>query len=112
MQVEWEGDTYTFDLDEIEVEQACTIQDNWNLTLMGLDRGLNDGDPKALTAIYWLMHVQSGKALSVRGINFKVVKFLAAIQEAGERQEREEAEKAKAEKKAKAAARSRPTTQT
>lgn len=110
MKVLWEGNEYTFDLDEIEVEQACAIKTNWNLTLMGLDRGLNDGDPDALTAIYWLMHVQSGKALSVRGINFKVVKFLNAIQEAGEREEKEEAARQKAE--GKAAAKPRPTTPT
>lgn len=100
MKVNWDGDVYELDLDEIDVSQACTIKREWHLTLLGLDNGLNEADPEALLAIYWLMHQQTeGKTLGIRDINFKVVKFASAVQDAAEAAAKEAEDKAKAEGK-------------
>jgi len=104
MKLEYEGEVYDFDLEEITVGQAKMIKQHCNLTLMGLESGLADGDPDALLAIYWLMLANSGKARPIGEVDFKIVKFAKALQEATEK---EEAERKAADKAA--GKRPRPT---
>lgn len=85
MKVEYEGRTLEFDLEEITVRQATVLKRKLNLTLMSLDRGLTEGDPDALRAVYWLMLVQSGeKDVDIDTLDFKIVKLANAVQEAVE----------------------------
>ena len=84
MDVEYDGAKYTFDLDDITVQQAKNIHSAFGLTLMGLEQGLNDGHPDALTAIYWLMMAQSGQTANIKTLDFKIVKFAQALEKATE----------------------------
>lgn len=101
MKVNYDGHEYEFDLDEIDVNQACIIKAKCNLTLMSLEAGLMQADPHALKAIFWLMLVQSGDTnADIDRINFKIVKFANALQEATKAEEAAEKEAAKAKKAA------------
>jgi hypothetical protein len=83
MHVKYEGKEYTFDLEEITVAQARTMKSSCGLTLMGLEDGLTKGDPDALRAVFWLMLCQNGEpAADIDRIDFKIVKFARAIDEA------------------------------
>lgn len=90
MKIEYEGQTLTFDLDEITVQQATVLKRKLGLTLMGLDKGLMEGDPDALRAVFWLIQTQSGNKVDIDEVDFKVVKLANAIQEAVEAQAAEE----------------------
>lgn len=104
MQIEFEDQEYSFDLDEIDLRQASVIYDKCGLTLMTLELGLGDGNPAAMRAIYWLMLSQNGREEDIDRLNFKVVKFAHALQVSGEKAEKEAAAKAKADKAPKARA--------
>jgi hypothetical protein len=87
MIVEYEGEKLTFDLDEIDVQQATVLKRKLGLTLLSLDAGLSEGDPDALRAVFWLMQVQSGKTgVDIDAVNFKIVKLANAIQDAVEKE--------------------------
>lgn len=94
MKVEYDGQEYTLDLDEIDVKQARTMQTHAGLTLGTLGEKLNDMDTDAMTAVFWLMLQQSGKGMPFDQVNFKVIPFATAIGEAFEAEQ--EAEKAAA----------------
>ena len=95
MEINYEGTDYTFDLEEIDVMQARRIKKTFGLTLFGLEEGLGVGDPDALAAVYWLMLIQSGQKANMETVNFKLVKFAAAVNDAQKAaEEAEEAEKA------------------
>lgn len=79
MKVEYDGAEYTLDLDEIDVVEASYIKVKTGLTLLGLQAGLEQADPDALKALFWLMHKQSGKAVDIERVNFKIMKFIEAI---------------------------------
>lgn len=91
MKIEYEGRTLEFDLEEITVSQATTLKRKLGLTLLKLDAGLAEGDPDALRAVYWLVNEQSGKRTDIDELDFKIVKFANAIQEAIEAEAAEEA---------------------
>jgi hypothetical protein len=90
MNVNYEGKTYAFDLDEIDISQATVLKRKFGLTLLSLEAGLREGDPDALRAMYWIMLTQDGQRVNIDNVNFKIVKFANAIQQASE----DEAEKA------------------
>jgi len=83
MKVAFEGRDYEFALDEMTVAQAKVIKVHCGMGLKGLSDGINDGDPDALRAVYWLMRVQSGDVgVNIDNVNFVVVKFLDALAQA------------------------------
>jgi hypothetical protein len=85
MEVDYEGKVYDLDFDEVTVQQAKVIKVHCGLSLKGLEQGLADGDADALRALFWLMTVNSGETASIDTIDFKIVKFSKAIQEAAEK---------------------------
>lgn len=91
----YEDQEYTLDIEDIDLRQAIIIKDKCDLTLMTLEDGLNNGDPQALKALFWLMMAQNGDEQDIDRVNFKIVKFARALDEAGRR----EAEAAAAAKK-------------
>lgn len=82
MKIDYDGAEYTLDLDEIDVVEATYIKVKTGLTLLGLQAGLEEADPDALRSLFWLMSKQSGKAVDIERVNFKIVKFVEAIQAA------------------------------
>lgn len=81
MQVDYDGAQYSLDLDEIDVVEATYIKVKTGLTLLGLQAGLGEADPDALKALFWLMNKQSGKAVDIERVNFKIMKFIEAIKD-------------------------------
>jgi hypothetical protein len=83
MNIDFEGREYTLDLDDITVAQAKVIKVHRQLTLKGLSEGLNELDPDALVAVYWLMRVQSGDTgIDIDRIDFPAIKFAEAVAKA------------------------------
>lgn len=81
MKINFEGDEYEFDLNEITVAQAKVIKVHTGMTLLGLEEGLSNGDPDALRAIFWLMHAQSGKTCDIDRADFKIMSFSQALEQ-------------------------------
>ncbi len=79
MIINYEDHDYAFELDDIDIAQATVIYRKFNLTLLALEAGLREGHPDALRAIYWLMLTQH---VNIDTVNFKIVKFANAIQNA------------------------------
>lgn len=82
MKVTYEGKSYTLDIEEIEVEHARVIKRYCGLTLRRLEESLAEGDPDALTSLFWLMLRQSGEDHRIESVHFKIVKFAKAIADA------------------------------
>src|ERR1700761_3607989 len=102
MLVIYEDEEYVFDLEDITVGQAKIIQAATGHTLMTLEKGLENADPGALVAMFWLMQVMNGHAMPIERVDFKIVKFANALQAATERERDErEAEEAAAKKSGK-----------
>lgn len=101
MHLNYEGKEYDFDLEEVTVQQARTIKTSCGLTLLGLENGLEQGDPDALRAVFWLMLCQNGERVDIDRADFKIVKFARAIDAAALAEA--EAAKAKTAPKAKTA---------
>lgn len=95
MEVIYENETYDFDFDEITVQQAKTIKSQCGMTLKGLEDGLGEGDADSLRALFWLMMVNSGIKADINTVDFKIVKFSKAVQDAAEKERKvlEEADK-------------------
>jgi len=81
MDITWNDKVYEFDLDDLTMQQAKVIKERLGLTLLGLEKGLNEGDADALLAVYWLMHAQAGVTVDW-GSDFKVIRFANAVGEA------------------------------
>lgn len=70
---------FNFDLDDIDVVQSRYIKRHVGLTPKALMAGLNEGDPDALVALYWLMLNQNGIGADLSKVNFKLAKFGDAL---------------------------------
>lgn len=84
MLVHYEDKDYEFDIDDLDIGQASMLKRKYGLTLLSLQKGLLEGDPDALRAVYWLMLAQSGQRVNIDNVQFKIVKFANAIQAAVE----------------------------
>lgn len=82
MLVKWDGKDYTLDIEAITVSQARVIKRATQLTPLKLQDALGEADPDALAALYWLMLNQNGVAADIHRIDFKIVDFANAIDEA------------------------------
>jgi phosphoglycolate phosphatase-like HAD superfamily hydrolase len=93
MKICYEGKELNFDLEELTLEQATVIYKRLGLTLLDLDKGLIEGNPDALRAIYWMIVQNDDPNIQIEDVNFKIVKFANAVQEAVEKEQAEAAEK-------------------
>lgn len=79
MIVTFEDRDWSLDLDEIDVPQARIIYRQTGKTLLELQQGLENVDPECMVALYWLMKNQNGVTVDMNKVNFKIVKFGAAV---------------------------------
>lgn len=84
MLVHYEDKDYEFDIDDLDVVQATMLKRKYGITLLSLQKGLLEGDADALRAVYWLMLAQNGQRVNIDSVQFKIVKFANAIQDAVE----------------------------
>lgn len=82
MTIEFNDQTFNFDMDEVTTEELVKIQRQYpDLTILGLGRGMEQGDIRALQCVYWLMQVQKGNnLLRLETVKLeKPVKFASAV---------------------------------
>lgn len=60
LNLEWNGDDYAIDLDDMTVAQARAMEGLGLPNIKSLEEGMIEGDLDALTFCYWLMLVQNG----------------------------------------------------
>jgi len=83
MQVLFDGETFEFDIEALDLNEAMYLKRQKGLTIKGLIDGLDELDPDALAACYWLMRKQNGKTLDIHKLpSFPVFKFGEAIADA------------------------------
>lgn len=64
MEIEFEGEKYLFEMNEVTTDQLIKIQSVYpDMNILGLSHGMQQGDIRALQSIYWLIQVQNGKNL-------------------------------------------------
>ena len=83
MLVSFEGTDYEFDLEGMSVTEALYIKRQKKLTPKGLLQGLEELDPEALQALYWLMLKQNGTVQDIHKLpDFPLFKFGSALLDA------------------------------
>ena len=88
--VHFEGQDYNFDIEALDLAQARSIKRQTGMSIRKLLDGLADLDPEALAALYWLMLAQNGKATDISKVNFKILEFGVALNDAMGDEEAEE----------------------
>lgn len=83
MIVKFDNREWNLDVDEIDVSQAMHIKVKTGYNLMQWQSALEQGDVAAVKALYWLMLAQNGIGADIDLVNFKIIKFIAAVGEAG-----------------------------
>jgi hypothetical protein len=64
LEVKYNDETFHFEMEDCTTDQLIKIQRLYpDMTIMGLGRGMREGDIRALTCVYWLMQVQKGNDL-------------------------------------------------
>lgn len=85
MVIEFEGQTYDFDFEKaLDVNRARYIKRMLGFTVKGLRDAIQDLDPDALVAIYYLMKAEANQAVDVNKVNFNIAKFGEAFDKAAE----------------------------
>lgn len=79
MLVQFEDRDWNLDVDELDVAQAMVIKVKTGYNLLQWQSALEQGDVLAAKALYWLMLAQAGITADIDLINFKVLKFIAAV---------------------------------
>lgn len=92
LEITMNGEDYSLELEKITVLQAKVIKTSTGLTLKGLEDALEDIDPDALRALYWLMLVQSGRPIPIERVDFVVMDFAEALSKANDKAEEAAAE--------------------
>jgi hypothetical protein len=82
MKIEFEDKTYDVEVDALDLDEAMFIKVKFGFTLRGWQSALEESDPSALLALYWLMLKQNGTRVDPDRVNFKVVKFIEAFDQA------------------------------
>ena len=86
MLVQFDGNDYQFDLDEVDLPEARYIKRETGLSLLKFQEGVIESDPDCLALAYWLMMKQNGTIIDPRKVNFKIGKFSLALGEAYQRE--------------------------
>lgn len=81
MNVKYDGQDYTFDMEECTTDQLVKIKKAYGLDVLGLAQGMQRGDIDAMRVVLWLMKVQQGSdLLPLQAVTIdKPVKFAAAL---------------------------------
>ena len=81
MRIEYEGQSYDFDLDDMTVKQALKIEKFIGGPIIDFEKGMAEGTLPALQCIGWLV-LHGGDATPIADVDFKVGKFSRAFQAA------------------------------
>lgn len=82
MKIHLDGEDYEYDMDEMTVQQARVIKVAFGFNLQQLQDEMASGNPDAISAVYWLMLAQSGVKADPKTVDFKITRFMKAIEDA------------------------------
>lgn len=82
MKLEFEGRTWDFDPDDLDVRQASVLHLTHGMTIRAWSDGFAELDYRSYHFAYWLMLQQNGVIRPIADCNPKVVEFIVAYQEA------------------------------
>jgi hypothetical protein len=82
VEISFEGRTWQFDPDDIDVRQATVLYMTYQLTIMQYNEGFDVLDQRVYHFAYWLMLQQNGVVKPIADCNPKVIDFMAAVTEA------------------------------
>lgn len=90
MKIEYDGETYEFDDQDVTLKQAMVVQMHTGLSIAAWQNSLDvedGGDPgpewlKSVQCLYWLVMAQNGITVPIADADFKVAKFLGAYSDA------------------------------
>lgn len=86
MKIEYEGQVYDYDLDDLDVEQALRIEKHIGGTLLDWQNGLGTASTPAVQALGWIILHDADLSMPISSVNFKPVKLARAYGEAAERE--------------------------
>ena len=111
MIIRFEGRAWEFDMEQVTLQQAMTVQLHTGMSIKEWEESLSPGedehgepkDPgpqwlKSLQCVYWLMKAQNGEKTPIADCDFVIAKFFEAMAEAYQA----EIDRRKAEEAAKA----------
>lgn len=85
LKINYEGNEYFLDLEDMDTNEARTIERSGVKNLKALEEGVGEGDVACLNALYWLMLVQNGEpGARIDRVSCKPIKFLRALGEASQ----------------------------
>lgn len=82
MIVRFEDKDYEFDIEGMTVSEARYIKKVTGFSIRGLIEGMSEVDPDALVAAYWLMQKQNGVVVDMNKVDFALLKFGEALNDA------------------------------
>lgn len=71
----WDGKTYKWDPEEVDVQQGIVIKMTFGWTLVQWQEAVAAVDPQAFQALFWLMRIQNGEACELTSQNFSIKQF-------------------------------------
>ena len=86
MIIKFGGVDYEYDEHKIDVQTGIAIRDHTGLGLRSWEKAIDDADPVALQALYWVVLRQNGDNRPIRTLNFSTLEFYEAVCEAARRE--------------------------
>ena len=97
MIIEYEGQSYEFDLDDLTVKQALKIEKHIGGPLIEFEKGMLTGDTTCVQVLGWLV-LLGGGSTPIADADFKYGKFMKAFTAAAEKEAAAEKAKEEAER--------------
>lgn len=86
MLIHFEGRDYEYDPGLIDVGVAVKVREHTGLGIRSWEKAIDDADPLALQALYWVIKRQAGETVGIKSLNFSVIDFYKAIESAGRKE--------------------------
>lgn len=77
--IEWEGATYSYDPQQIDVQTAVAIKLHTGMGLRSWSKAVDDWDPVAVQALLWAVKKQNGETCHMASLNFSIADFMAVF---------------------------------
>jgi len=84
--IKFSGAEYEYDPAKIDVATAMTIRDHTGMGIRSWEKAIDDADPLALQALFWVVLKQNGERRTLKTLDFSVVEFYQAIVEASKQE--------------------------
>lgn len=82
MKIDFEGRTWSYDADDITVQDAEVIEKETGAPVIEWSRSLAGIHAGAYKILYWLMRSQSGDPIPLGEVNFRLYPFVTAFTDA------------------------------